>query len=427
MKLTGIKLTISDLTLEDILNGKDDPHGLLKDLKPKKTTSKSNPLTIRLDEINQFIDKNSRRPDPNSENISEMVLGEALRSIIQKHSEDQDILKNDRHNLLTLDFIGVESATIEESDCPTSSTISKTVQDIETSKSVTSLEDIFNTANSLLEDSAGIFNLQHVPAAKQNKDMPDEIAERKQCIDFWKFEALFSEMQQKLKNGEYQLQKFSNNSQIREGDFFILKGVTCFVDSIAAISERDDTHNPRMRLIFENGVESNMLMRSLAASLYKDENGRRVLQGAEAVTESLINTSHKDKPLGYLYILRSLGNKPALAQFDNLYKIGFTTTTIQDRIKNAERDTAFLESPVEVVKYFECRQVNPHMLERLTHTFLEAQRIKVMLVGRDGQHYLPNEWFNVPLETIVEVVKRISNGTINQYRMNNTTGEMVRK
>ena len=417
MKLYGIKNELPALTFEEILSGQNDPHGLLKNIKPKNSNNKiQSALVSKFDEINQFIDQKSRLPEVESTDITEMILAESLHSIIEKHSDNNILRQMDRHNLLTKAVTSVAT----NRDINMKNNISE-------AEEVTSLEDIFNVAGDLLKDNSGIFELKHIPKIKQNKEMPDDVAERKECPDFWRFKPLFIEMHQKLKDGEFQLQKFSNNSQIREGDFFILKGVACFVDSIAKESEREDVHNPRMRLIFENGLESNMLMRSLAASLYKEDNGRRILQGADAVTESLLNISHKDKPLGYLYILRSLNNNPSLAIYENLYKIGFTTTTIEDRIKNAENDIAFLEAPVELVKFFECRHVNPHKLERLTHTFLEAQRLKVTLIGKDGSRYQPQEWFNVSLETIIEVVKKISDGTINQYRMNNTTGEVVRK
>lgn len=422
MKLTGIKNAQPFMTLDEIFEVGNDPHGLLKNVKIKsKERANDSHLSRKFEEINQFIDIHDRVPSIDSSEITEALLAESLKAICDKSFDDSALKSMDRHQLLPM---GKECITEPNSLGNQAKVAGSTIA---AASKVTSLDDIFNMAGDLLDDSADIFNLKHVPAQKKSKDMPDEIADRFECLDFWKFEALFNSMHDNLKNGKFQLQKFSNNSQIREGDFFILNGVTCFVASMEGLSERTDRNNPRMRLIFENGLESNMLMRSLAASLYKDENGRRVMQGADAVTDALINVTHKDKPLGYLYVLRSLGNKPELARFEDLYKIGFTTTTIEERIKNATRDTAFLEAPVEIVTFFECREVNPHMLERLVHTFLEAQRLTLMLIGRDGKPYLPNEWFNVPLETIRNVVARISDGTINQYRMDNTTGEMVRK
>lgn len=422
MKLTGIKQAQSLMTLDEIFEAGNDPNGLLKGVKiNSKSGGNGSALSRNFEAVNQFIDTHGRVPDIDSSEITEALLAESLKAMCDKSFDDPALKAMDRHQLLLKD----SECMIAPSNLDNQAKVAKST--IEAASKVTSLDDIFNMAGDLLDDSADIFNLKHVPAQKQNKDMPDEIADRFECVDFWKFEALFNSMHGKLKSGEFQLQKFSNNSQIREGDFFILKGVTCFVASMEALSERTDRHNPRMRLIFENGLESNMLMRSLAASLYKDDNGRRVMQGADAVTDALTNVTHKDKSLGYLYVLRSLGNKPELARFDHLYKIGFTTTTIEERIRNATRDTAFLEAPVEIVTFFECKVVNPHMLERLVHTFLEAQRLTLMIIGRDGKPYMPNEWFNVPLETIRNVVARISDGTINQYRMDNTTGEMVKK
>lgn len=415
MKLVGLRAQLPFTSLEEIFQEGSDPHGLLKSVKPKRKQAFSDsPLVRRLEEINQFIDQKGREPELESDDFNEELLAETLMAIKQNEEQRRHLYSFDRHGLLQ---------NTQEVNPPV---MHEQKKKKEIAAKVTSLDDIFATGGDLLSlPKSEIFNLKHVP--RETKNMPDEIADRFPCEDFWRFEPLFQDMHTKLQQGAYTLQKFSNNSQIREGDFFILKGVSCLVDAIGTESERDDYYNPRLRLIFENGQESNMLMRSLAASLYKEHNGRRVIKGADDIVDAFNQVSHRDKPLGYIYVLRSLANKPELAAYPELHKIGFTTTSVEQRICNAENDIAFLEAPVKLVTSFACYHINPQKLELLTHTFLEAQRLNITLIGKNGESYQPQEWFNVSLDTIKEVISKISNGTINQYRMNNTTMKLMKK
>ncbi|MNC40690.1 hypothetical protein D3C75_894150 [compost metagenome] len=173
-----------------------------------------------------------------------------------------------------------------------------------------------------------------------------------------------------------------------------------------------------------------MLRRSLGRALYMEEAGRRILRDRDdTLAESFqdIRLTHRDRRTGVIYIVKSLSNKPALTQFPHLYKIGYTELTVDQRIHNAERDIAFLEAPVQKVTEFECYNMNPQRFESLVHGFLAVQRLNVDLVGKDGKYYRPREWFAVSLEVARDVINRIIDGTITQYRMDNTTGKMVKK
>lgn len=439
MKFDGIKSRLPYQSLDEIFKEGDDPFQLLKSVKPRLEKGvKDSSICRKFEEINQFFDHHQREPDLKSDNFAEELLATSLQGILKKIDGHEYLYQYDRHGILAKN-----KSIKKKHERAYEKVLEDEVADIEAdlqeeAASVSSLDDIFNQAGALLAaENSEIFTLKHIP--KTEKAMPEDIAERVSCEDFWRFKPLFFRVHQGIKSNQYELKEFSNqyrsqkfkyDSQIDEGDFFILKGVLCLVDKInEQFSEGVDQtrRNPRLRVVFENGMESNMLMRSLAAALYGDKNSRRVIVGAEAIEDAFNQVTHRDKPVGYLYILRSLGKNPALVHFDHLYKIGFTTTTVEDRIQNAIRDVAFLEAPVEVVTYFECFHINPQKLERLTHTFLEAQRLTITLIGKDGKEYEPREWFNVPLETIKSVVTKISNGTINKYRMDNTTGKIVPK
>ncbi len=394
-------------SLDDIFNSKDEL-GLLN-VQVRVTAPRPDDLRAnRFEEINQFIDREGRRPISMSEDHTERLLNRRLEAIIGNTAEWPALRAYDRHNLLLAQPMEATAPTIAPNE-------------------VTSLDDIFDSDDGGLLDIAdqSIFDLKHIPSVE--REAPDEIAQRTPCADFWQFESIFQKLHEDLRSGSAQSIPFARESLIVKGEAFILQGVMCFIDAILEDDDDRDRFNPRLRLIFENGTESNMLLRSLARSLYKDENGRRVLQDSDYLVDAFNNITHKDKRSGVIYIVKSLSDNPALKQFPQLYKIGYTEHSAEERTKNAERDIAFLESPIQIVSSIECFNLNPHRFETLIHGFLSAQRLNMTLIGRNGKPYRPQEWFAVPLDTAREVIRRIVDGTIRHFRMDNTVGRIVKK
>ncbi|NLB11706.1 GIY-YIG nuclease family protein, partial [bacterium] len=296
---------------------------------------------------------------------------------------------------------------------------------------VTSLDDIFASAEFDVLDlgDTSIFEMTHVPSiSESDREQPDEVAQRRVCHDFDKFEHVFHRLHEELKTGVVTTVRFQQESNVAEGDAFIVEGVLCLIDEIGEYREDGEgRYNPRLRVIFENGTESNHLLRSLAKRLYMDDTGRRIVRGAESVEDAFNNISVKDKRTGQIYFVKSLSDNPALKSIPHLIKIGYTESTVEGRTKNAINDIAFLEAPVKIVASFECYNLNPNKFETLIHGFLYAQRLNVTLVSQDGRIYKPQEWFTVSLDTAIEVVERIIDGTIVNYRMDNTTNRIVKK
>lgn len=167
----------------------------------------------------------------------------------------------------------------------------------------------------------------------------------------------------------------------------------------------------------------NMLFQSLTHGLVRDEQGSKVIRGGDPLIPD-------DTPVatGLVYVLATKSTDAALAEYkSNLYKVGFTDGTVEDRIKYAEKDRTFLEAPVRVVMTTECYNIDAHKLETLIHGFLGHRRLNITLKGHTGHTYNPKEWFHVPLNTVLEVIKYILDGTISRYRMDNTTGKVVKK
>ena len=305
-------------------------------------------------------------------------------------------------------------------------------EEADTESNVKSLADIFDDDDlDLLDDiDTSIYAVKHV-SQKKDKELPDEIASRKPCDDFFRYEKFFQDIHKVLPTKMVMKERIVQESDAKVGQVFILNGLFCLVDSII----KEDTgeskrENPRLRVIFENGTEIDLLKRSLTRALYKDKHGRRVNFDPNLFANGSISISHKDKPTGYVYILSSETKAPALAQLKaagKLVKIGYSTQDVHERIKNASKDPTYLEAPVNILASIQCFNLNPQKFENLIHAFLHKQRLGMTLISSKGKAYKPEEWFAVDMNTAVEVCKHIIDGTITQYRMDNTSGKIVQK
>ncbi len=301
-----------------------------------------------------------------------------------------------------------------------------------TPREVATLEDIFDDDDLGLLGGvdASVFSMSHARPS-QEKELPDEIASRKPCEDFYRYEKFFQDVQRVLGSKAIMLERFSSESEAAVGQVFILRGQLCYVDRILKEDVSDSGRdNPRLRVIFENGTEADLLKRSLARALYKDPHSRRVNSDLNLFSNSSVHISQKDSPTGFIYILGTESAASALVGLKaagKLVKIGYSTQDIHERIKNAENDRTYLESPVRVLASIECYNLNPQKFENLIHAFLYQQRVNIALTSKDGSTYHPEEWFAVDVHTAVAICERIIGGSITQYRMDNTTGNIVKK
>ena len=406
-------------SLDDIFNGPDE-FGMLE--VQAKRSSGGAPLEVaKFEEINAFVDQHGHAPDSAGE-LSEKLLARRLTGYLTNQTLHAALKPYDRHNLLPDMPESTSERPEADADVPEAQPVEpETKPGTDTAaENVTSLDDIF--ASEAFSDidlgDSELFEPIHVAFAS-DREAPDEVAQRRVCEDFYAFESIFKDLHRGLESGDVKAVRFQQASQVQPGDAFILEGVLCLID--------EGRYDPRLRVIFENGTESNHLLRSLAKRLYQDETGRRVIRDADSVVDAFNNVSHKDKRAGQIYFVTTRSDNADLKAIPNLVKIGYTELTVEERTKNAERDTAFLEAPVKILASMECYNLNPNKFETLIHGFLHAQRLKMTLVGKDGKAYHPKEWFSVPLDTAREVVKRIIDGSIVNYRMDNTTGRLVQK
>ena len=125
-----------------------------------------------------------------------------------------------------------------------------------------------------------VTQLRHVKPrthVRANERSVSEVANRSACEDFAEFEALFKQVKTDLDQGVRKTIRFGKDASIGQGNLFILDGLLAYVATIgAAIQAPNGEKDARLRVVFSNATQSDMLMRSLKRALYKDETGRRI-------------------------------------------------------------------------------------------------------------------------------------------------------
>jgi hypothetical protein len=267
--------------------------------------------------------------------------------------------------------------------------------------------------------------LRHVKSIEVRRDLPDQIADRFPCKDFANFKPLFDQAQSELTAGVREAKRFIKDASIESGDFFILNGQLVYVDNVGeSIKAPNGSSDARLRVIYANGTESNLLLRSLQRGLYKDENGRRLTQ---ANLGPLFDDSIEpdDIPSGTIYVLRSLSTQPEIVAIrDVLHKIGVTGGRVEDRICNAEKDATYLLAPVEVVATWKLANIRRFKFEQTIHRIFASAQLQLRLPDRFGIPVEPREWFVVPLPVINEVMERIQDESITGFIYDSAVGKL---
>lgn len=276
-------------------------------------------------------------------------------------------------------------------------------------------EELAAELSELGGQSSSISDLRHVRSSAE-KRAAEDIANREKCNDFDQFQPLFEQIQQDLDNGVRETRPFEMKAEIQEGRFFIVGGQKAYVATMGekTLTEQGRT-DARLRVIFDNGTESDMLMRSLQRALNKDEAGRRI---TEPVAGPLFydTQSEDDHASGTIYVLRSKSDLPVVAQNrDLVHKIGVTNMSVEQRTAGARLQPTFLMADVEVVATYDLYNINRTKLENVIHRIFSPARLDIRVNDRFGNPVVPKEWFLVPLYAIDDAVQKIRDGTISDY------------
>ena len=272
-----------------------------------------------------------------------------------------------------------------------------------------------------------ITQLRHVrPSAE--KRAAEEVATRQKCPDFDTFRPLFEQVQRELDAGIRDAIPFRDEASIESGQFFILGGQKVLVaEEGEEFRNAQNRRDARLRVIFDNGTENNMLRRSLERALQKDESGRRIPDNWAGPLFA-DRSADGDQASGTIYVLRSHAEVPFVAENrDLVHKIGVTTSRVDSRIAGARVDPTFLMADVEVVASYQLYNVAQGKLEQLIHRIFDSVRLEIEIEDRFGNTVVPREWFLVPLHAIDAAVEKIVDGTITEYTYDANLAALVRQ
>lgn len=344
------------------------------------------------EEVQRFVDENGHAP---------------------RHSEDGDIFERlyavrldrlreqaeCRELCLPLDRQGLLQASVEHLTAPD--------EDLD--------DDALLAELGIEAEAPEITELRHVRSSAERK-AADEVANREACADFDRFKPLFEQVQRELDTGMRETRPFELKAEIEKGRFFIVGGQKAYVAEKGEVTLTDQGRtDARLRVIFDNGTESNMLMRSLQRALNKDEAGRRI---TDPVAGPLFSgqVDQGDQASGTIYVLRSKSDHPMVAANRELvHKIGVTSNDVHQRIKGARLQSTYLMSDVELIATYKLYNVSRRKFESLIHRIFGSVRLDVQIPDRFGRPIVPEEWFLVPYFVIDEAIQKIMDGSITQY------------
>jgi len=274
--------------------------------------------------------------------------------------------------------------------------------------------------------ASDLTRLTHVRSREEIR-AAEEVARRNLCTNFDKFRPVFETVQAQLHSGERQTFKYQDYANVQVGDLFILDGQKVLVAQMGEEFVSDyGRPDRRLRVIYDNGTESDLLLRSLQRALNKDKTSRRITEPNLGPLFS-DEAEADDLPSGTIYILRSKSDHPFVAQNrDVLHKIGVTGGDVKSRIANAKKDPTYLLADVEIVATFKLANINRKRLEGLLHKFFGSALLDVELKDRFGFQVEPKEWFLVPLAVIEEAIQKLKEGSIDQFRYDSQSARIVK-
>lgn len=390
----------------------DEDFDLLDELGVDTTAESSGGRSAReqriiagFEEIVRFVEEHGKAPtnDPAAD-IFERIYAVRLESI-RNSLECRTLLAGmDSHGLLSIDW--GPTAVREEA----------------------ASSDAALLAELGVDDSSpenDITRLTHVRSREEIR-AAEEIAQRTRCEDFEDFKPIFQKIQRDLETGARSTIKFQENADVNEGEMFILDGQKVYV---AVVGEKfiSDYGRPdrRLRLIYDNGTESDLLIRSFQRALYKDKASRRITTPDHGPLFSQ-NEDQGDSHTGFIYVLRSLSDHPFIAANRGvIHKIGVTGGDVKRRVANAKKDPTFLLADVEIVETYKLANLDRVRLERLLHRFLAPARLDLELKDRFGAGVEPLEWFLAPLAVIRETIDKLMDGTIQDYKYDPKSAQIV--
>lgn len=393
---------MSDVNLDELFEALQPDFGLPE--KKQGRTAWEERIIAGFEEIQQFVSRHNRLPLADEGNdIFERIYAVRLNALRASEECRQILQQCDVQNLL-----GQADEQVHG--------------DIGDDELLSELQDMMAESD--------ITRLTHVRSHTERFDVPEYIANRQPCENFDEFAPLFERVKTELKEGIRQTRPFNKQSGIRlkieQGDWFILGGQMAYIAEAGEdFKIKNGDTDARLRVIFDNKTESDLLSRSLQRALYRDDAGRRITARNDA---SLFGSEldEDDIESGTIYVLRSLSDHPFVREHrDLIHKIGVTGGKVAARIADAEHDATFLLAKVEVVAEYKLSNINRSKLERILHKLFATAQLNITIQDRFGHPIQPKEWFFLPLNVIDQAVQAIVDGSITQLAYDPESANLI--
>lgn len=341
--------------------------------------------------ITLFVKNYGRIPNTDSVDLNEAVLGTQLNTI-----------KSDKKKYTALeayDELGL----------------------LELEKAPESLEQLFTDDPGLFGNEEGIFEVDKLPRTKVVDKNTGDTAKREPIKNFTPFKHLFNAVDKDLENGSKKLKKFYSVNEIKLHGFYVIEGMMCYIESIGEPKNVFGRNKERLRVIYANGTESNIYLRTLASQLYE-------ASGFSVVDPRYNLEANIEKAVGHIYVLKSLSEDPEVNTIKDLHKIGVTKGSVAKRIKNASNDPTYLMAPVRVLEDYRLTgDYIPQKIEALIHRVFGHVKVDLEITDKDGVQYTPSEWYSVPHSAILEAIELIGTKEIVNYIYDAEQEKMVLK
>ena len=284
------------------------------------------------------------------------------------------------------------------------------------------LEELFD--DPLLEISSKEASLFDIPSdmrkVMESKKQPDYVAQHKRCENFALYQPMFREVHEELRSGKRSLIRVTKTASMEAGGFYIVSGQLLYLDRVDKLEKAvNGTLDGRTRCIYENGTESDILLQTLRKNVVAE--GYAITPKSEELEHGFFSNEdidEQDSVTGYIYVLRSLSEDAAIKGQSNLYKIGFSTTAVEERIANAANEPTYLMAPVEIVASYKVVNLHSQRFEDMIHQILKPVQFHLTVYDHKGEEHHPQEWFVVPLDVVDVVIEKILDGSIVNYTYN---------
>jgi len=355
----------------------------------KKEVKRIDPDFEKFQEIIDWIKNNDGKEPGKSRNMTERKLYSRLKGYRNKPEMIKKLAKIDELNLFDNKNIVLENSM----------------------KNPESLDDILND-DTLFEKKDKVDSLLDLSRYKRTINVADKYSVRKRASHFERYEPLFKLVQKEIANGTRKIIPVDTEKNIKPGKFYIDNGILLYVLSMGDYYiDKNGYRNAKLHLIYENGTENKgILLRSFASNLF--DNARHGRMVTEVMSDVMGETTVEERAAeylttGYIYVVKSFSSNPEISKYQNLYKIGFASGSVEERISNAKNEATYLYAPVKIVATWEVQNFSGRKLETVIHHRFADKQLQISVPTVNGKIENPKEWYIVSLEEIEEAINDI--------------------